>query len=81
MMLGNNTLQTAIADPSMAVPRYKSAAPDKERITMPTIKNRRAINMMSSAPNFRPNLGTRGDNKAKASKGTVVIKPARVFEI
>ncbi|BBI36723.1 hypothetical protein KCTCHS21_61220 [Cohnella abietis] len=79
--LGNNTLHTAIANPRIAVPINRLAAPDEERITIPTVRKIRAIKMIRSTPYLRPNFGTRGDNKAKASKGTVVIRPANVFEI
>lgn len=73
IILGNNTLHIAIANPRIAVPIYRLAAPDKERMTIPTVRNMSAIKMMRSTPYIRPNLGTRGDNKAKASKGSVVM--------
>ncbi|GIO56869.1 hypothetical protein J21TS7_51870 [Paenibacillus cineris] len=81
MILGSNTLHTAMANPRIAVPINRSTAPDKERMTIPTVRKMRAIKMIRSTPYFRPNFGTRGDNKANASKGTVVIRPANVFEI
>ncbi|MNV95916.1 hypothetical protein D3C71_1908610 [compost metagenome] len=79
--LGINTLQTAIANPRIAVPIYRFAAPAKERITIPTVKKIRANKIKSSTPYLRPSFGTRGDNKAKVSNGTVVIRPAKVLEI
>ena len=81
IILGNNTLHTAIANPRTAVPINRLTAPDNERITIPTVRKIRAIKMIRSTPYLRPNFGTRDDNKAKASKGTVVIRPANVFEI
>lgn len=79
--LGNNTLQTAMANPRIAVPIYRFTAPDKERTPIPTVKKIRAIKIKSSTPCFRPSFGTRGDNKAKVSRGTVVKRPAKVLEI
>src|SRR3954453_21704405 len=68
-------------NPMIAVPIYKVAIPDRERIIMPMVRKMIEIRSVNSTPNFCPNLGAKGEQKAKASKGSVVIIPANVFEI
>ncbi|MNL50785.1 hypothetical protein D3C87_1738290 [compost metagenome] len=70
-----------IANPRTAVPTYKVTAPDNERTAIPMTKKIREIRIIRSTPYLRPNFGTKGDNNANAISGTVVIRPAKVFEI
>src|SRR4051794_3281858 len=69
MRPGSNTLQTAIANPSKAVPTYKLAIPEKDRKRIPMVKVMIAIKRRSSTPNLCPNFGTEGEKKAKESRG------------
>src|SRR3954471_824583 len=78
---GNNTLQTAMARPRTAVPMYKLAMPEKDRKIIPRVKKMIEMKRIRSTPNLFPSFGTKGEKNAKASKGSVVVIPANVFEI
>ena len=55
--------------------------PEKERKIIPRVRKIIEIKRIHSTPNLCPNFGTKGEKNAKASKGSVVIIPANVFEI
>lgn len=76
-----STLHIEIANPSIAVPTNNPILPDEERKTIPSVSNTTAQNNTGLVPNLHASTGAKGENKANANNGRVVIMPANVFEM
>ena len=81
MKLGNKTLQIAIEEPIMMVPKNNVSTLPKERIPIPTNNNAIDINNVDSMLKRRVILGAKGENNANVNKMAVGIVPANVLEI
>ncbi|MNI69064.1 hypothetical protein D3C73_1247910 [compost metagenome] len=77
---GSSTLHTAMDNPIIAVPANSITVPEPERIRMPMDKASRASIRTLAVPNRRASCGAKGDNRANASSGNVVIAPASVLD-
>ena len=78
---GNSTLPKAIASPSRNVPMSKVGVVPSERMIIPAVNKIREPNRVSSIPKRRASFGANGEIMANASRGIVVKKPAKTFEI
>src|SRR5690625_534260 len=79
MITGIRTLPKAIARPINNVPMNTELISNKERTRIPTNKRIREKKIVRSIPKRRDIRGAKGDKKAKANSGKVVIIPARVW--
>src|SRR5690625_2840851 len=70
-----------MAKPIKSVPKNKKVIPNNDRVIKPINNTHNDINIVRSIPNLLAIFGAKGDNKAKASNGNVVIAPATVLLI
>src|SRR5699024_11813689 len=78
---GIKTLPIAIAKPTSKAPVNKSPIPLAERINIPKTNRPSDKAIVVSMPRRLASLGAKGDRRANAIRGKVVILPARALQI
>src|SRR5690606_7412174 len=76
---GKRTFPIEMAIPIIIVPINKKLVPKRERTINPIVKSSKEKKIVFSIPKRLASFGAKGERKAKASKGSVVILPATAW--